>query len=46
MPQPLLKKLGAKWNWSTLRYQRPGMSVIRNVLTGIGGNALDLITGR
>lgn len=46
MPQPLLKKLGAKWNWFTLRYQRPSMSVIRNVLTGIDGNALDLITGR
>lgn len=46
MPQPLLQKLGAKWNWFTLRYQRPSMSVIRNVLTGIDGNALDLITGR
>ncbi len=46
MPQPLLKKLGAKWNWLTLRYQRPSMSVIRNVLTGINGNALDMITGR
>jgi predicted transposase YbfD/YdcC len=45
MPQPLLRKLGAKWNWFTLCYQRPSMSVIRNVLTGIDGNALDLITG-
>ncbi len=46
MPQPLLKKLGAKWNWFTLRYQRPSMSVIRNVLTGVDGNALGLVTGR
>lgn len=46
MPQPLLKKLGAKWNWFTLRYQWPGMSVVRNVLTGIDGNDLDAITGR
>ena len=46
MPQPLLKKLGARWNWFQLRYQWPGMSVVRNVLTAIGGNELDAITGR
>jgi predicted transposase YbfD/YdcC len=46
MPQPLLRKLGAKWNWFTLRYQWPSMSVIRNVLTRIGGNELDTITGK
>lgn len=45
MPQPLLEKLGAKWNWFKLRYQRPSMSVIRNVLTGIDGDELDTITG-
>jgi predicted transposase YbfD/YdcC len=46
MPQPLLKKLGAKWDWFMLRYQWPSMSVIRNVLTGVDGNALDMMTGR
>ena len=45
MSQPLLKKLGAKWNWFKLRYQWPGMSVIRNVLTAIDGDELDGITG-
>ena len=46
MPQPLLKKLGAKWNWFALRYQWPSMSVVRSVLTGIDGDELDTITGR
>ncbi len=46
MPQPLLRKLGARWNWFALRYQWPGMSVIRSVLTGTGGDELDMITGR
>lgn len=46
MPQSLLGKLGAKWNWFKLRYQWPGMSVIRNVLIGVDGNELDAITGR
>ena len=45
IPQPLLKKLGAKWNWFKLRYQWPSLSVIRNVLTRIDGNELDIITG-
>ncbi len=46
IPQPLLKRLGAKWNWFKLRYQWPGMSAIRNLLTRIDGNALDAVTGR
>ena len=45
MPQPLLRKLGAKWNWFRLRYQWPSMSVIWNVLTGIDAATLDLVTG-
>ena len=35
MPQSLLRKLGAKWNWFRFRYQWPGRSAIWNVLTRI-----------
>jgi predicted transposase YbfD/YdcC len=45
MPQALLKKLGAKWNWFRIRYQWPSMSVIRNVLTRIDAAELDMLTG-
>jgi predicted transposase YbfD/YdcC len=45
IPQPLLKKLGAKWNWFKCRYQWPSLSVIRNVLTRIDASELDAITG-
>jgi predicted transposase YbfD/YdcC len=45
MPQPLLKKLGAKWNWFRLRCKHPSESTIRNVLTRIDAAELDLITG-
>ena len=45
IPQPLLKKLGAEWNWFRLRYKYPSESAIRNVLTGIDAAELDLITG-
>ena len=43
--QSLLKKLGAEWNWFTLRYKYPSKSTIRNVLTGIDASELDRITG-
>ncbi len=43
--QPLLKKLGAEWNWFTLRYKYPSKSTIRNVLTRIDAAELDRITG-
>ena len=45
MPQPLLKKLGATWNWFRLRCKHPSESTIRNVLTRIDAAGLDLITG-
>lgn len=45
IPQSLLKKLGAEWNWFRLRYKHPSESTIRNVLTGISAAELDLITG-
>jgi len=45
MPQPLLKKLGAKFDWFKFRYARPSMQTVRNVLTRIDAAALDLITG-
>lgn len=45
IPQSLLRKLGAKWNWFKLRYQWPSLSVIYNILTRIDGNSLDVITG-
>lgn len=44
MPQPLLRKLGAKWSWFKLRYKYPGKSTIRNVLIMIDAAALDVIT--
>ena len=45
MPQPLLKKLGAKWNWFRHSCKHPSESTIRNVLTRIDAAELDLITG-
>ena len=45
IPQSLLRKLGAEWNWFRLRYKYPSESTIRNVLTGIDATELDLITG-
>ena len=45
IPQALLKKLGAEWNWFRLRYKYPSESTIRNVLTRIDAAQLDLITG-
>jgi predicted transposase YbfD/YdcC len=46
MPQVLLKKLGAKWDWFKFRYQLPGVSVMHSVLTRVSAEELDLITGR
>ena len=45
MPQSLLRKLGAKWNWFRFRYQWPGKSAIWNVLTKIDAAMMDRITG-
>ena len=45
VPQQLLKKMGAEWNWFRLRYKYPSESTIRNVLTRIDAAELDIITG-
>ncbi len=45
IPQSLLRKLGARWNWFKIRYAWPSMSVIWNVLTMIEAAELDRITG-
>jgi predicted transposase YbfD/YdcC len=45
MPQPLLKRLGARRDWFKFRYSWPTRSVIRDVLTRIDAGALDLIVG-
>jgi hypothetical protein len=45
IPQQLLKKMGAEWNWFRLRYKHPSESTIRNVLTRIDAAELDTITG-
>ena len=45
IPQHLLKKMGAEWNWFRLRYKHPSESTIRNVLTRIDAAELDIITG-
>ena len=45
IPQHLLEKMGAEWNWFRLRYKHPSESTIRNVLTRIDAAELDIITG-
>jgi hypothetical protein len=35
IPQPLLAKLGAKWNWFTLRFDHPSEATLRRVLRDI-----------
>ena len=44
MPQELMKKLGAKWNWFKFRYGYPGKLAIRRALIGIDAAVLDAIT--
>lgn len=45
MTHPLLAKLGAEWDWFRGRYKYPGKGTIRLVLSGIGGNRIDDVTG-
>ena len=44
MPQELMKRLGAKWNWFKFRYGYPGKSAIRRALIRIDAAKLDTIT--
>ncbi len=43
--QPLLARLGARWNWFTLRYDWPSEPTLRRVLSTIDAHALDLLIG-
>jgi predicted transposase YbfD/YdcC len=45
LPQSLLAKLGAKWNWFTGRYDAPSEPTLRRLLREIDADELDLIVG-
>ncbi len=44
MPQELMRKLGAKWNWFKFRYGYPGKSAIRRALIRIDAARLGAVT--
>jgi predicted transposase YbfD/YdcC len=45
LPQSLLAKLGAKWNWFTGRHDAPSEPTLRRLLREIDADELDLIVG-
>ena len=45
MPQSLLGKIGAEWDWLRLKYKYPSKETICRVLSGINGDRMDEITG-
>jgi hypothetical protein len=45
LPQPLLCKPGAQWNWFTRRYDWPSEATLRWVLYDIDAHELDLLIG-
>lgn len=45
LPQSLLAKLGATWNWFACRYDWPSEPTLRRVLQSIDAGALDLLIG-
>jgi predicted transposase YbfD/YdcC len=45
LPQSLLAKLGARWNWFGCRYDWPSEPTLRRVLQTIDAGALDLLIG-
>jgi hypothetical protein len=45
IPQSLLAKLGAIWNWFTQRHDPPSEPTLRRVLRDIDADELDLIVG-
>jgi predicted transposase YbfD/YdcC len=45
LPQSLLAKLGAEWNWFTLRHDAPSEATLRRVLCDIDADELDLLVG-
>ena len=46
LPQALLMKLGAEWDYFSQRYRWPSWSVFRSVLSGSDANEMDRITGK
>jgi hypothetical protein len=46
IPQRMLSKLGAEWDWFRLRYAFPSRTTIGDILTRIDADLLDTITGR
>lgn len=46
LPQSLLWKLGAKWNWFKRRYMPPSKATIRRVLMKIDADEMAAIVGR
>lgn len=45
LPQSLLAKLGASWNWFARRYDWPSEPTLRRVLQSIDAGQLDLLIG-
>jgi predicted transposase YbfD/YdcC len=45
IPQSLLAKLGARWNWFTRRFGHPSEATLRRVLRDIDADELDLLVG-
>jgi predicted transposase YbfD/YdcC len=45
LPQPLLAKLGARWNWFRRRYDWPSEATLRRVLQRIDATHLDRLIG-
>jgi hypothetical protein len=46
IPQRMLAKLGAEWDWFQLRYTAPSRTTIGDILTRIDAGLLDTIIGR
>ncbi len=44
MPQPLLRNLGARWDWFSARWKFPGAGTIRLALTRLDAAVLDKVT--
>src|SRR6266436_5329143 len=46
MPQRLLARLGAKWNWHEDGYKWPSKGTIRRVLSRVDADSIDAVTGK
>lgn len=45
LPQSLLRRLGARWNWFTHRFEGPSDPTLRRVLQRIDAHQLDMLIG-